>query len=43
VIKNAPTEFFEMATPDGKGAINYAMRRPSVWSLTSARGTCRCC
>ena len=22
VIKNAPTEFFEMATPDGKGAIN---------------------
>ncbi|WP_150427622.1 2-hydroxymuconic semialdehyde dehydrogenase [Dechloromonas sp. CZR5] len=28
VIKNAPTEFFEMATPDGKGAINYAMRRP---------------
>jgi aminomuconate-semialdehyde/2-hydroxymuconate-6-semialdehyde dehydrogenase len=28
VIKNAPTEFFEMATPDGKGALNYAVRRP---------------
>lgn len=27
-IKNAPTEFFEMATPDGAGAINYALRRP---------------
>jgi len=28
VIKNAPTEFFETATPDGRGAINYAVRRP---------------
>jgi len=28
VIKNAPTEFFEMATPDGRGALNYAVRRP---------------
>lgn len=28
VIKNVPTEFFEMATPDGKGAMNYAIRRP---------------
>ena len=27
-IKNAATEFFEMATPDGAGAINYAIRRP---------------
>jgi aminomuconate-semialdehyde/2-hydroxymuconate-6-semialdehyde dehydrogenase len=27
-IKNVATEFFEMATPDGTGAINYAMRRP---------------
>ena len=27
-IKNVATEFFEMATPDGAGAINYAMRRP---------------
>lgn len=27
-VKNAPTEFFEMATPDGRGAINYAMRTP---------------
>ncbi len=28
VVKNAPTEFFEMSTPDGRGAINYALRRP---------------
>jgi aminomuconate-semialdehyde/2-hydroxymuconate-6-semialdehyde dehydrogenase len=28
VIKNVPTEFFEMSTPDGLGAINYAIRRP---------------
>jgi aminomuconate-semialdehyde/2-hydroxymuconate-6-semialdehyde dehydrogenase len=28
VVKNVPTEFFEMATPDGLGALNYAMRRP---------------
>lgn len=28
VIKSVPTEFFEMATPDGKGALNYAIRRP---------------
>lgn len=28
VIKNTPTEFFETATPDGRGAINYALRRP---------------
>lgn len=28
VVKNVPTEFFEMSTPDGAGAINYAMRRP---------------
>ena len=27
-VKNVSTEFFEMATPDGTGAINYAMRRP---------------
>lgn len=27
-IKNAATEFFEMTTPDGAGAINYALRRP---------------
>jgi aminomuconate-semialdehyde/2-hydroxymuconate-6-semialdehyde dehydrogenase len=27
-IKNAATEFFEMASPDGGGAINYALRRP---------------
>ena len=28
VVKNVPTECFEMATPDGRGAINYALRRP---------------
>ncbi len=28
MVKNVPTEFFEMATPDGKGALNYAIRRP---------------
>src|SRR5213076_1018746 len=28
VVKNIPTEFFEMATPDGHGALNYAIRRP---------------
>ncbi len=28
VIKNAPSEFFEMNTPDGRGAFNYALRRP---------------
>jgi aminomuconate-semialdehyde/2-hydroxymuconate-6-semialdehyde dehydrogenase len=28
VIKNVPTEFFEMATPDGKTAINYGYRSP---------------
>ena len=28
VVKNVPTEFFEMATPDGAGALNYALRRP---------------
>jgi aminomuconate-semialdehyde/2-hydroxymuconate-6-semialdehyde dehydrogenase len=28
VVKNVPGEFFEMATPDGRGAINYALRKP---------------
>ncbi|GAB2182447.1 aldehyde dehydrogenase [Denitratisoma sp. agr-D3] len=28
VVKNVPTEFFEMATPDGKTAINYGYRGP---------------
>ncbi|MDR2011565.1 MAG: 2-hydroxymuconic semialdehyde dehydrogenase [Rhodanobacter sp.] len=28
VVKNVPGEYFEMTTPDGAGAINYAMRRP---------------
>jgi aminomuconate-semialdehyde/2-hydroxymuconate-6-semialdehyde dehydrogenase len=27
-VKTAATEFFEMATPDGRGAINYAIRQP---------------
>lgn len=40
MVKNAPTEAFEMATPDGTGAINYGVRRPkgvigviSPWNL----------
>ncbi len=28
VVKNVATEFFEMATPDGRGAINYGYRSP---------------
>jgi len=28
VIKNVPTEFFQTATPDGSGAINYGVRGP---------------
>ena len=28
VVKNVPSEFFQMATPDKQGAINYAMRVP---------------
>lgn len=28
LVKNAPTECFEMDTADGHGAINYAIRRP---------------
>ena len=28
VVKNVPGEFFEMGTPDGRGAINYALRTP---------------
>lgn len=28
VVKNVPAESFQMATPDGKGALNYAIRVP---------------
>jgi aminomuconate-semialdehyde/2-hydroxymuconate-6-semialdehyde dehydrogenase len=28
VVKNVPTEAFRMSTPDGRGALNYAIRRP---------------
>ena len=28
LTKNVPTEAFEMATPDGAGALNYGIRRP---------------
>lgn len=28
VVKNVPTESFQMATPDGTGALNYAIRVP---------------
>jgi aminomuconate-semialdehyde/2-hydroxymuconate-6-semialdehyde dehydrogenase len=27
-VKNVPGEYFELATPDGKGALNYAIRTP---------------
>ena len=27
-VKNVPTEFFQMPTPDGAGALNYAVRVP---------------
>lgn len=28
LVKNVPTEAFELATPDGLGALNYGLRRP---------------
>ncbi len=28
IFKNAPTESFQMDTPDGRGALNYAIRKP---------------
>jgi aminomuconate-semialdehyde/2-hydroxymuconate-6-semialdehyde dehydrogenase len=28
LVKNVPTESFQMATPDGRGALNYAIRVP---------------
>ena len=28
VVKNVPTESFRMSTPDGRGALNYAIRKP---------------
>jgi aminomuconate-semialdehyde/2-hydroxymuconate-6-semialdehyde dehydrogenase len=28
VVKNVPTESFTMSTPDGRGAVNYAVRNP---------------
>ena len=28
VVKNVPNESFQMATPDGRGALNYAIRVP---------------
>ena len=40
VVKNVPNETFQMATPDGRGALNYAIRVPkgviaviSPWNL----------
>lgn len=40
MVKNVSTEAFEMATPDGTGALNYSVRRPkgvigviSPWNL----------
>ncbi|MDZ5460111.1 2-hydroxymuconic semialdehyde dehydrogenase [Azohydromonas lata] len=28
VVRNVPTESFQMETPDGRGALNYAVRKP---------------
>ena len=28
IVKNVPTESFQMDTPDGRGALNYAIRKP---------------
>ncbi|HUH40188.1 MAG TPA: 2-hydroxymuconic semialdehyde dehydrogenase [Castellaniella sp.] len=28
LIRSVPSEFFEMPTPDGRGALNYSIRRP---------------
>jgi len=28
IVKNVPTESFQMDTPDGRGALNYAVRKP---------------
>lgn len=28
IIRSVPSEFFEMHTPDGRGAFNYSIRRP---------------
>lgn len=28
IVKNVPTEAFQMDTPDGRGALNYAIRKP---------------
>jgi aminomuconate-semialdehyde/2-hydroxymuconate-6-semialdehyde dehydrogenase len=40
LVKNVPTEAFHLDTPDGRGALNYAVRRPrgvigviSPWNL----------
>ena len=35
VVKNVSTEFFEMATPDGRGALNYSTREPEAPQATS--------
>jgi aminomuconate-semialdehyde/2-hydroxymuconate-6-semialdehyde dehydrogenase len=44
MVKNVPSEFFEMATPDGKHLhqlrLSLAGRRQSA---SSVRGICRCC
>ena len=42
-VREHATESFQMATPDGAGALNYGVRRPRASSLSSPRGTCRCC
>jgi aminomuconate-semialdehyde/2-hydroxymuconate-6-semialdehyde dehydrogenase len=43
VVKNVPSEFFEMATPDGAAPSTTPCVARWAWWAWSARGTCRCC
>jgi len=43
IIKNAPTESFQMTTPDGVPPSATACACRSVWSQWYAPGICRCC
>jgi aminomuconate-semialdehyde/2-hydroxymuconate-6-semialdehyde dehydrogenase len=43
VVKNVPTESFEMATPDGAAPSTTPCVARWAWWAWSARGTCRCC
>ena len=38
VIKNVPNESFQMSTPDGRGALNYAIRVPTPFGGSKQSG-----